>query len=100
MFQHIRYRGVYVAATSAAGEVTIKILDLNEAERVNFRDQVNGSIRYLERVKRQLQGALKEIERRSTADPAALAEVIQEREALQNDLAQVQRYLTNLSGNS
>jgi hypothetical protein len=53
-----------------------------------------------EGTERQLQGTLREIEQRIAADPAALAEVIQEREALQNELARVQRYLTNLSGNS
>jgi hypothetical protein len=100
MFQHLRYRGVHVEATSAAGEITIKILDLNENERVNFREQVKGIIRYLEQTARQLQETLRRIDQGRTKDPKILAEVNREREETLNELARVRQYLTNLSGDS
>jgi hypothetical protein len=100
MFQHLRYRGVQVEAKSAAGEVTIKLLGLNDAERVDFRDHVSGIIHYLERVERQLQGTLEKIDQKIAAAPIVPAEVAQEKETIQNELARVQRYLTGLAGHS
>ena len=86
MFEHLRYQGVEARPQSKAGDWTIRHLDLNEPERVKYREFIVDTGRYFERVERQL------------IDDLATADSAEETRELEDDLVRLRALIRRLVG--
>ena len=98
MFEHLRYRATRVEPRSPAGELTERVLMLNDEVSVQYREFVLEVIVSLEARERQLQETTKRIDQRSAQHPEQAAYCAAERAAAEQDLARIQHHLSRVSG--
>lgn len=98
MFQHLRYKQGEVEAKSDAGKFTLDLLDLNDPQEVEYRDNVINMIEVYEDRKQEFEKTVSELKRLRVQGEIPAAQADLDIAELESEIQKAENVLKQLTG--
>jgi HNH endonuclease len=98
MFEHLRYRSAHVDPRTTAGKQAESKLMLNDKDSVEYREMVLGLMILAEEKIGLLRETIKRIEMKALMEPEKAEELEKEKEVVGEELRNLERYLSKITG--